>query len=73
MTADISGGAPPYKYTVTFTGANAITGPPATNVDSTDGKINRTFKIADVAALAGKPVGFTITATDKNKKEVKND
>lgn len=64
-----------FYYGQTAAGAGgAITGSQATNVDSSDGKINRTFKLADLATLAGKPVAFTITATDNDKKnEGKND
>ena len=69
VTADISGGDPPYKYTITFTDPNAVTGPPATEVESTDGKINRTFRVANLSTLANKAVGFTIKASDKDKKK----
>ena len=69
VTADISGGEAPYKYTITFTDPNAVTGPAATDVESTDGKINRTFTVANVSTIANKPVGFTIKASDKDKKK----
>lgn len=67
VTADISGGEGPFTYTVTFDNANAIT-TPAVDVPSQNANISRKFTIANTPALAGQPIGFTIKATDKNKK-----
>jgi len=67
VAADISGGEGPFTYTVTFDNANAIT-TPALDVPSQSANISRKFTVANSPALAGQPIGFTIKATDKNKK-----
>lgn len=67
VTADISGGEGPFTYTVTFDNANAIT-TPAVDVPSESANISRKFTLANSPDLAAQPIGFTITATDKNKK-----
>ena len=67
VAADISGGEGPFTYTVTFDNANAIT-TPAVDVPSQSANISRKFTVANSPALAGQPIGFTIKATDKNKK-----
>lgn len=64
LTATISGGTTPYKYTINFDPKNAIAGEPIVAKDSADGKINQKFMIGADAALADKPVGYTIEATD---------
>ena len=67
LAADISGGEGPFTYTVTFDNANAVT-TPAVEVPSQSANISRKFTVANSPDLAGQPIGFTIKATDKNKK-----
>jgi hypothetical protein len=66
LTANITGGTAPYKYTVTFKNKDAITGTPQVDVVSNDGSIKQKFTLANTPALAGQPLGYTIATTDKN-------
>ena len=66
LTGNITGGATPYKYTVTFKNKDAITSQPAVDVVSNDGSINQKFTLANTPALADQPLGYTIDITDKN-------
>jgi len=67
VTATISGGEGPFIYTVTFDNPSAITNP-AVDVTSDTANISRKFTLANTPALAGQQIGYTIKATDKNKK-----
>ncbi len=64
LTATITGGTAPYKYTVTFDPANAIQNPPTFPADSADGNINQKFTLSSERDLGGKPVTYKITAED---------
>ena len=67
VTANISGGEGPFTYSVTFDNPSAVTNP-AVDVTSDTANISRKFTVANLPALAGQQVGYTIKATDKNKK-----
>ena len=67
VTATVSGGEGPFIYTVTFDNPSAITNP-AVDVTSDSANISRKFTLANTPALAGQQIGYTIKATDKNKK-----
>ena len=67
VTATISGGEGPFTYSVTFDNPSAITNP-AVDVNSDTANISRNFKLANLPALVGQQIGYTIKATDKNKK-----
>lgn len=67
VTAIISGGEGPFTYSVTFDNPSAITNP-AVDVTSDTANISRNFRLANIPTLAGQQIGYTIKATDKNKK-----
>lgn len=67
VSANISGGEGPFIYTVTFDNPSAITNP-AVDVTSDTATISRKFTLANTPTLAGQQIGYTIKATDKNKK-----
>jgi hypothetical protein len=72
IISQVSGGDPPYKYTITFDPANIIQALPP-DQPSSDGNINQQFTVP-AATAAGTAIKYTIKASDKdNKKQGTND
>lgn len=71
IISQVSGGDPPYKYTITFDPANIIQAPPP-DQDSADGNINHQLAVP-AGTTPGTAIKYTITASDKNNKQGTND
>lgn len=63
----VSGGDPPYNYTITFDPPNIIAAPPP-DQPSADGTINHQFTVP-AGTKAGTAIKYTIKASDKDKKK----